>query len=399
MRDLPVTGVSELVLEVDDLRAAERFYAGVLGLPVVERWPEREAIWVMAGKRTRIGLWRPQVGVAGGRGGAHVHFALHIPARKFGAAVERLRAFGLDPELQTHGRRPRSRSAYVDDPDGNCVELWSRNVAGYRLRAGAFAPTEHEVSSAAHFDRTAADWDGSYDDSSMRGHRWQSRLRVAVKLAGDGPGELLEVGFGSGRMIPPLVARGWTVHGVDPAPRMLELARDRAPDVAERLVLGRGEELPFDDASFDAVVAVGALEYTDMSASVPEIARVLRPGGRALVGLRNGRAPTAVWQTHVTHPISRVVKGRLKVGRKPPKQRRPALSHSRARELLGGAGLEVEQRTLVSCEFLPDPLDALAPRLAYRAARAAEHSAALRRMFGTQQLLIAVKETPSATTS
>ena len=46
---VPVSGVSELVLEVVDLEAAERFYAGVLGLPVVERWPEREAIWVMAG--------------------------------------------------------------------------------------------------------------------------------------------------------------------------------------------------------------------------------------------------------------------------------------------------------------------------------------------------------------
>ena len=37
---MPVTGVSELVLEVADLEAAEEFYAGVLGLPVVERWPD-----------------------------------------------------------------------------------------------------------------------------------------------------------------------------------------------------------------------------------------------------------------------------------------------------------------------------------------------------------------------
>jgi catechol 2,3-dioxygenase-like lactoylglutathione lyase family enzyme len=53
-RGVPVTGVSELVLEVVDLEAAEEFYAGVLGLPVVDRWPDREAIWVMAGERTRI---------------------------------------------------------------------------------------------------------------------------------------------------------------------------------------------------------------------------------------------------------------------------------------------------------------------------------------------------------
>src|SRR5204862_935476 len=82
-----VTGVSELVLEVVDLEASERFYADALGLPVVERWPEREAIWVMAGERTRIGLWRPQVGLFGGRGGIHVHFAMHIPAERYDAAV------------------------------------------------------------------------------------------------------------------------------------------------------------------------------------------------------------------------------------------------------------------------------------------------------------------------
>ena len=63
---IPVTGVSELVLEVVDLEASEAFYAGLLGFPVVDRWPDREAIWVMAGDRTRIGLWRPQVGLERG---------------------------------------------------------------------------------------------------------------------------------------------------------------------------------------------------------------------------------------------------------------------------------------------------------------------------------------------
>src|SRR5215213_4862242 len=93
-----VTGVSELVLEVVDLEASEAFYSGVLGLPVVERWPDREAIWVMAGDRTRIGLWRPQVGLAGGRGGIHVHFAMHIEEADYDAAVALLRARGQDVE-------------------------------------------------------------------------------------------------------------------------------------------------------------------------------------------------------------------------------------------------------------------------------------------------------------
>ena len=123
--------MSELVLEVGDLEASEKFYGEVLGLPVVERWPDREAIWVMAGERTRIGLWRPQVGLAGGRGGLHVHFALHIAEDDYDAAVERLRDRGQ--EVQEIAFEGAGRAVYVDDPDGNVVELWTWDV-GEHLR-------------------------------------------------------------------------------------------------------------------------------------------------------------------------------------------------------------------------------------------------------------------------
>ena len=125
---IPVTGVSELVLEVVDLEAAERFYADVLGLPVVDRWPDREAIWVMAGDRTRIGLWRPQVGLAGGRGGLHVHFAMKIAEEDYDAAVARLRELGQSVR-EIEFSNGYGRAAYVDDPDGNVVELWTWDVA------------------------------------------------------------------------------------------------------------------------------------------------------------------------------------------------------------------------------------------------------------------------------
>jgi catechol 2,3-dioxygenase-like lactoylglutathione lyase family enzyme len=126
--EIGVTGVSELVLEVVDLEAAEEFYGGVLGLPVVERWPDREAIWVMAGEGTRLGLWRPQVGLAGGRGGIHVHFAMHISDEDYDAAVERLRSRGQEVE-EIEFSDGRGRAAYVDDPDGNVVELWTWDVS------------------------------------------------------------------------------------------------------------------------------------------------------------------------------------------------------------------------------------------------------------------------------
>lgn len=129
-----MTGVNELVLEVVDLAAAERFYAEVLGLPVVERWEHRDAVWVMAGERTRIGLWRPQVGLAGGRGGVHVHYALHVAADDYGSAVERLRGHGYEPEEHEFDGYDGSRAAYVTDPDGNVVELWTWDVARHLSR-------------------------------------------------------------------------------------------------------------------------------------------------------------------------------------------------------------------------------------------------------------------------
>src|SRR3989442_7889702 len=76
-----------------DLEAGERFYSGLLGLPIVERWSSRGgAIWLMAGDRTRIGLWRPQIGLGGGRGGVHVHYSMQLPAAAYDAAIPRLRA-------------------------------------------------------------------------------------------------------------------------------------------------------------------------------------------------------------------------------------------------------------------------------------------------------------------
>src|SRR6266481_9784408 len=111
---VPVSGVCEITLEHSDLAAAEEFYAGVLGFPVVERWAD-ETVWVMAADRTRIGLWRPQIGLGGGRGGVHVHYAMGLPAESYDTVVDRLRSHGcevLDHDHSKYGHG-RGRAAYV----------------------------------------------------------------------------------------------------------------------------------------------------------------------------------------------------------------------------------------------------------------------------------------------
>ena len=128
---IPVNGVSELVLEVVDLADAEAFYAGAFGFPVVDRSEDSGRVWLMAGTQTRIGLWRPQLGIASGRGGLHVHYALHIDDKDFDAAAARLRAHGYDLEIVSFDDDDRGRSFYVADPDGNVVERWTWDVKGH----------------------------------------------------------------------------------------------------------------------------------------------------------------------------------------------------------------------------------------------------------------------------
>ena len=97
----------------------------------VERWADREAVWLMVGDRTRIGLWTPQVGLAGGRGGTHVHYAMHVPRERYDAAVATLRERGQEVEEHRFPAYDESRAAYVTDPDGNVVELWTYDVANH----------------------------------------------------------------------------------------------------------------------------------------------------------------------------------------------------------------------------------------------------------------------------
>jgi catechol 2,3-dioxygenase-like lactoylglutathione lyase family enzyme len=127
-----VSGISELVLEVSDLDAARRFYRDQLGFEETLYGEGAEGrYWYLVGDTARLGLWTEQVGLAGGRGGAHVHFAMHVPPERYDAAVGALRERGQDVEEHRFPAYDESRAAYVTDPDGNVVELWTYDVANH----------------------------------------------------------------------------------------------------------------------------------------------------------------------------------------------------------------------------------------------------------------------------
>jgi len=92
----------------------------------------------------------------------------------------------------------------------------------------------------------------------------------------------LELGCGAGQFGINLVKRGARVVGLDFSENQLVAAQANVAETGERfpLVRGSAEELPFADASFDLVACDhGATSFTDPHVTIPECARVLRPGG------------------------------------------------------------------------------------------------------------------------
>jgi ubiquinone/menaquinone biosynthesis C-methylase UbiE len=139
------------------------------------------------------------------------------------------------------------------------------------------------------------------------------------------PGErILEIGAGTGAYalhVASDVCPGGTIDIVDALPTQLDTAiqgaRERAIDNVNA-VLGDARFLPYEDAVFDAAYAVAALgDATDPDTVLAELARVLRPGGRLVVGelygdphrfdaarLRDGALPARLrFRRHVDVPL------------------------------------------------------------------------------------------------
>jgi len=120
---------------------------------------------------------------------------------------------------------------------------------------------------------------------------------AALDLLAPGPGEdILEIGFGPGRTLGLLGERGARVTGVDVSEEMVRLAGRRNSELVRTGVLtlhrGDGVALPLDDNSQDAVLSVHNLYFWPKpEATITEITRVLRPGGRILLVFRGREHP------------------------------------------------------------------------------------------------------------
>ena len=256
-----------------------------------------------------------------------------------------------------------------------------------------YAPAMSTVDVGTFFDDRAGTYDRAYEEQGWGGYVLRTRLHAVVELIGDGPGTVLDAGMGPGRLCEQLALRGWAVSGVDISEEMVQCARERLPEAAARLHQGKLDELPFADATFDAVAATGVLEYVDsVPAAVHELARILRPGGQAVLSIPNRRSMHAL-SRGVADPVARTIRRVLAGVRSEPARRDRVPSAMTFERIIADAGLEIETVRYVGALVIPAPVDRFLPTTVERLSLVFEPRARLRKVSATQIVVRARRPT------
>ena len=145
--------------------------------------------------------------------------------------------------------------------------------------------------------------------SVTTGERWQARAASFGAVAGAyergrppypaeaidwlvpaGAAQILDLGAGTGKLTRQLTGRGLDVTAVEPSEGMREQLRRVVPGA--RTLDGTAERIPLPDGCVDAVLVAQAWHWVDPARAVPEVARVLKPGGQLglLWNIRDERA-------------------------------------------------------------------------------------------------------------
>jgi SAM-dependent methyltransferase len=142
-----------------------------------------------------------------------------------------------------------------------------------------------------YFDRHASAWVESAYAGGAKFPVGPERVRLAVEgvsAAVPEGGALVDLGCGGGQLVAHAAQLGWRAVGVDVAPGMIEEARGATGGLDVELLVAPYDETGLEGASFDAVTAMGLIEYLpDDDGLFAEAARLLRPGGRFAVSCRN----------------------------------------------------------------------------------------------------------------
>jgi SAM-dependent methyltransferase len=137
------------------------------------------------------------------------------------------------------------------------------------------------------WDRSASAWIASMGDRGDWGREFVLDAPMRAEAVKSAPQLAIDIGCGEGRFCRMLKEAGVDAVGVDPTVALIEEAKRRDPAGDYRI--GRAEGLGFPDASFDLAVSYLALiDIAEAEKAIAEMARVLKPGGAAIVAHING---------------------------------------------------------------------------------------------------------------
>jgi len=203
---------------------------------------------------------------------------------------------------------------------------------------------------------------------------YHSRLHAVDEVLRDCPGgALLDVGCGPGMMVRHLLDTrpgDFRITACDQSAAMADAVAARTREATEvRTSVEDIENMSFPDHSFDVVLAMGVLEYADVTLALREVARVVRPGGLVVATMLNPRSPYRLFEWGVFWPARRAlgsVEGALHVreGRRHGARRTgiKALGPRRFRHQLWRAGFQPEDALFYDVTMLVPPVDRLVRR-------------------------------------
>jgi SAM-dependent methyltransferase len=165
-----------------------------------------------------------------------------------------------------------------------CEEFYGRNAGRYADVAGRCLQS---VAIDSTHPRLTGDWD---------------LIERLIQLA---PGRRgLDAGCGAGaRDVRRILDHGFDMTGIDAVPEVVRVTHAMYPELEERvLAADLRNGLPFEDGAFDFALCVSVLQHIEARVvrrvALPELARVLRPGGVLLLAFKRGSGIAAVYDRH-----------------------------------------------------------------------------------------------------
>jgi ubiquinone/menaquinone biosynthesis C-methylase UbiE len=270
---------------------------------------------------------------------------------------------------------------------------------GQERHAGRIRLSRVDRVVAQYDNRAAARWYAdAHDGAGITARYFRSRIDLVIRiLAAHQGGDLLDVGCGPGMMVGELLRSrpgSFRITAFDRSPAMLDECVRSAPSGATvRAVQGAVEAMPFADASFDVVLAMGVLEYTDIASALAQIVRVTRPDGVVLATMLNPVSPYRLVEWYIAAPARRFLHA-LRGSRVVAGPHDEGIVAFRARELrrlMLESGLRPVATVYYDVTVLVPGLRRLLPRRALTRTRrcGATATRGWRTWFGTAYLVVA----------